>query len=80
MFALIYDFLLFFVRLNKTHKRTYAMCRVYPGHETPYHYNKVVEIYRSGDYSCSNSGDDKRPNIIGRDIFHCLLFKSSTNL
>ena len=25
LFALIYDFLLFFVRLNKTHKRTYAM-------------------------------------------------------
>lgn len=23
--------------------------------------NKVVEIYRSGDYSCSNSGDDKCP-------------------
>ena len=26
--------------------------------------NKVVEIYRSGDYSCNNSGNDKCPNIM----------------
>ena len=42
--------------------------------------NKVVEIYRSGDYSCNNSGDDKRPCIVDGDIFHRLLFKNSTIL
>lgn len=67
-------------RNGKNHKQAIHDGRANSGTENPYNHNKVVEIYRSGDYSCSNFGDDKRPCIVGEDIFHRLLFIISTIL
>lgn len=78
--ALVYSFFFFFVVESLKVIGEIRAIENISGGGNLYNHDKVAEIYKSGDYSCNNSGDDKCPCIVDEVIFHRLLFKSSTIL